>query len=135
MVCIFCDGETRVYNSRHQSRLNNVWRRRECLKCQTAFTSIEEPDLSYSVVVRKSSGKLQPFSRDKLFISIFFSLQHRKTALEDARALTDTVIGSVGIKITAPEVGLDLITDKAYSALKRFDRTAAVHYRAYYMNK
>lgn len=134
MVCIYCKSDTDVINSRHQKRANNVWRRRQCQKCFTVFTSIEGPDYSYSVVIRKPTGKLEPFSRDKLFISVYFSLKHRKTALSDARAITDTIISAVGKQINGAEVDLILITSKTCEVLKRFDRAAAVHYQAYYMN-
>lgn len=135
MVCIYCKSDTQVINSRHQKRVNSVWRRRQCQNCFTIFTSIETPDYSYSIVVHKPSDKLEPFSRDKLFVSVYFSLKHRKTALGDARAITNTVIGKLGDSINGAELDLSLITSKTHQVLKQFDKAGAVHYQAYYMNK
>ena len=69
MVCLQCGSETKVVNSRLQKRSNQVWRRRQCSSCQSIFTTQETADYSSIWLVKHSSGKLVPFSRDKLFLS------------------------------------------------------------------
>lgn len=131
MNCVFCGGDTRVTNSRPQQRTNSVWRRRSCIDCSTIFTSTEVIDLSGSIVV-KSATALASFSRDKLFISVYESLKHRKTALEDATALTDTIIQRILTAITGAEIQKSLITNTACQVLEAFDRSAAVQYQAFH---
>ncbi len=131
MVCIYCSNETKVVNSRPQKRLNRVWRRRTCMTCGTTFTSSESVDLSGSITVRDLS-RLQPFQRDKLFMSIHDSLKHRKTALSDATGLTDTVISKLYPLMR------DALLDKAdiikttSDVLRRFDKAAATMYDAFH---
>lgn len=131
MVCTYCGGETTVSNSRLKKKLNNVWRRRECLDCGAVFTTSESTDFFRSLSV--TDGKhLQPFSRDKLFISIHDSVRHRKTATSDATGLTDTVISKLRPLIAAGCIQKQDIIKTSELVLRRFDRVAAVHYTAYY---
>lgn len=96
------------------------------------FTSIESPDYSYSLVVNKPRSKVEAFSRDKLLITVFDSLKHRKSAYSDAAALTDTIIAKVLNAISGPGVDLKEITIITEQTLSDFDHAAATHYRAYY---
>src|SRR5580765_2597657 len=95
MVCIYCGNKTQIINSRPQKRLNRTWRRRECTHCEAVFTTEEAVDLSSSVVVRHAHSPVQPFSRDKLFASVLQALGHRTKPVEDASALTTTVIAKL----------------------------------------
>lgn len=75
---------------------------------------------------------LQPFSRDKLFISVYEACRHRKAATEDARALTDTVVKQLlGAKHSATVRRHHVVTVTT-GALERFDRAAAIQYLAYH---
>lgn len=101
------------------------------MPCGTTFTSIEAIDLSGSIAV-KSQKQLEAFQRDKLFMSIYDSLKHRKTALSDATGLTDTIISSLHPymkDITLEKETIILIT---LQSLRRFDKAAATHYEAFH---
>ena len=132
MVCIYCGGETKVVNSRHQKRANNVWRRRHCTVCNTVFSTIEAPDTSLSITVRKHKNALEPFERDKLFISIYESLKHRKSALVDATGLTTTILTRIYQLAEDSVIERDVIVTVTASVLERFDAVAATHYAAYH---
>lgn len=74
----------------------------------------------------------EPFSRDKLFISVYEACRHRKTAPEDARALSDTIVKQlVGAKHSATIRRHHVVT-VATGVLERFDRVAAIQYLAYH---
>jgi len=131
MVCVHCGDQTHVTNSRLQRRHNRIWRRRQCLACGAIFTTEETPAYGAVWLVDTQSG-LRPFSRDKLFMSLYESCRHRKTALEDAAGLADGVIAKA-----ATELGSGIISSKrlaaiALVALNRFDKVAATYYQAYY---
>ena len=130
MNCIFCAGDTKVTNSRPQKRTNSVWRRRECKDCGAIFTSEEHLDFAGSIMVRGTD--LEPFSRDILFVSIHDSLKHRKTATQDATALTDTIIQQVLHELTSPEISKSALAQKTCAVLARFDPVAETHYRAFH---
>lgn len=131
MVCVYCAYETKVINSRPQKRVNRVWRRRTCLACGTTFTSVEAIDLSGSIAV-KTKKSLQPFQRDKLLLSIYDSLKHRKTALGDATGLTDTVISALYPLMRDAVVQRTDITQVTIKTLQRFDKAAGTYYQAFH---
>lgn len=158
MVCIYCGNKTQVVNSRPQKRQNNVWRRRECLSCHAVFTTEEAVQYSGSIVVRRDTAtarptrrrkataahqaspatpghahaSIAPFSRDKLFVSILKCLGHRVAATEDATALTATIIARLLLQTDAGALTPTIIIDTVHESLYRFDRAAAVQYRAYH---
>jgi transcriptional repressor NrdR len=131
MVCIYCGGETKVTNSRAQKRANAIWRRRECLDCGAVVTTLEKIDLETAVSVL-AERRSEPFSRDKLLISIFESCRHRKDAHEVAPRLTDTVLKQLEPQISAAALTLDQIVATTSKVLGRFDEAAGVYYRAYH---
>jgi transcriptional repressor NrdR len=131
MLCIYCQNDTRVVNSRPQKRLNRVWRRRTCMTCGTTFTSTEAVDLGGSITVRDMK-QLEPFQRDKLLMSVYDSLKHRKTALSDATGLTDTVISKLYPLMKDAVVDKSSIGQTTWVVLKRFDKAAATYYAAFH---
>lgn len=131
MVCTYCGGKTRVVNSRHQKKSNQVWRRRQCVICQATFTS-EEAAQYGSVWTIRSESSLQPFSRDKLFLSLYKSCGHRKNALDDAKGLTDTIISKLPTYLVDGTLASHDIVRVAQVALNRFDKAASAHYQAYH---
>jgi transcriptional repressor NrdR len=131
MVCIYCGNKTKVVNSRSSAKTFTTWRRRECLNCEATVTTREHVDPSGALNVKKHKG-LEPFSRDILFLSVYNSLRHRKTAQKDADELTATVLGLLYRRnINGTLKREDIITQTA-STLKRFDKAAAVTYGAYH---
>lgn len=132
MTCIYCGGKTQVINSRPQKRLNRTWRRRECQNCHAVFTTEESANLSGSIVVRHPHAPVQPFSRDKLFVSLYRALGHRKTAVEDASALCDTVIAKLLHGEAEAAISPSDIIQTAQEVLSRFDNAATVQYAAYH---
>src|SRR5665213_2074944 len=130
MVCIYCQSRTRVTNSRLQKKSNKVWRRRFCPKCKNTFTSIEAlHDLSFIVSdTNDPNWSPKPFSRDNLFVSIYLSCGHRTNPVNDATALTDTVVAKLLSTVTDGSIlKTDLLTI-AESVLERFDPVASTSY-------
>jgi transcriptional repressor NrdR len=134
MVCVYCGNPTKVTNSRSAKSTNGVWRRRRCTVCGAVFTTEESVDITSSFRLENKAGNLEPFLRDKLYLSIYKSLGHRQTALQDATALTRTVIGKV-IKTQQDQPGkitrAELIAT-TQEILRHFDTIAATHYAAYH---
>lgn len=131
MECMYCSKKMATTNSRAQKKTNSVWRRKYCPHCHATFTSIESLDLTKSI--RVASGKrLEPFSRDKLFISLYEACKHRKDATEAATGLTDTVISRLLPSITNATVNRADIITTAQKALAHFDKAAASSYLAFH---
>ena len=85
-----------------------------------------------TLAVRDTQGKLSPFLRDRLLISLHTSCAHRPTALSDAIALTDTVLAHLRALQQHGSIESDQITETALEVLKRFDNAAYVHYHAFH---
>ncbi len=130
MVCLYCGNKTIVTNSRAQRHLNQIWRRRKCTACSSVVTTIEAANMGTSHLVRNETGELKPFSRDKLFISILNSLQHRRNPLEDAVGLTYTITRKLLDEATKGVITKTIIAHASLVALNRFDKAASVHYQA-----
>lgn len=132
MVCIYCRSRTKVVNSRPGSNNVQTWRRRSCTSCKSLFTSIEKPDLEHALAVLSAEGTLEGFSRDRLLVSLFESLKHRPRALEEATALTDTIIAHMLKRSYRAALKKNELREKIASTLKRFDQPAYVHYAAFH---
>lgn len=130
MVCIYCGAKTKITNSRSQAKAVRTWRRHACNQCRAIITTFEDVDMGQSHRVMKRAGILEAFSEAKLFVSVFRSLDHRKSAPDDARVLTRTVMDQLLAQKQA------LIESKTISTvvatiLKRFDSAAAVRYQSF----
>ena len=134
MVCIYCLSKTGIVNSRHLARSNQTWRRRQCLKCKALMTTLEEANYSGLWMVAKDKN-IKPFDRDKLFLSIYDSLKHRKTAISDANGITSTIIAKLAKNCSDGRIEHQKLIDITTSCLKNFDKPALVHYQAYYYPK
>ena len=130
MKCPYCNAKTQVTNSRSTAKGTQTWRRRKCTQCDAIWSSREILELKDTHSI-DSIDSSEPFSRDKLFISIKDSLQHRKSALEDATALTDTIINQA-LMLKTPHIQLESLKSIAHNVLKRFDKTGAAVYKAKY---
>lgn len=132
MVCIYCASPTCIVNSRPQKKLNRTWRRHECTSCHAVFTTEESVNLSTSVIVRHPHAPVQPFSRDKLFASILRAVGHRTSPIEDAGAITTTIIAKLVHGGAQASILPNLLIQLTLETLQNFDQAAAVQYRAYH---
>lgn len=133
MKCYYCGGETSVTNSRPQKRSNKIWRRRRCDNCQNIVSTLEAVDYGASLSFKPKSGKLQPFSRDILFVSVLDSLKHRKAAVSDATALTDASLAKLMVCMdSSGAIDRDSLTFQVQLLLHRFDPAAGVQYAAFH---
>ncbi|MBS5918821.1 MAG: transcriptional regulator NrdR [Varibaculum cambriense] len=88
MHCPFChNDDSRVIDSRIAEEGNAIRRRRECTKCNKRFTTIETAALS----VKKRSGTLEPFSREKVISGVRKACQGRPVSSDDLAKLAQQV--------------------------------------------
>ena len=68
MHCPFCDDDnSKVIDSRESG--DGIRRRRECLACDTRFTTYERVEM-HELMVVKRDGRREEFNRDKLWASV-----------------------------------------------------------------
>jgi transcriptional regulator NrdR family protein len=135
MVCIYCGGKTHVTNSRSSAKDSLTWRRRECLACKSVLTSIEKYPVEESLMVEKRDLSVQPFFRDKLFLSIFKSIDHLKNAPANAGYLTETAIRLLlKPKPVNPLIKSTDIAHAAKKVLKNYNAASVIKYEAFQSN-
>lgn len=125
MVCVYCGSKTKVTNSRRQKRNNQIWRRRQCLKCQAVFTSHEVIDLSGALLVDS-----KPFIEDLLYSDLLLALKDRSDSHEAAREVTHTVVQELLKSPQKPQFTSSEISRVAGAILERLDRRAYFHFHA-----
>ena len=88
MHCPFCQyRDSRVIDSRAAEEGNAIRRRRECLQCHKRFTTIATAMLT----VRKRSGVIEPFSRQKVAAGVRKACQGRPVTDDQLQVLAQKV--------------------------------------------
>jgi transcriptional regulator NrdR family protein len=118
-----------VANSRHQTRNNQIWRRRRCLRCKAVFTTHEAIDLSSTLLVKPAVGPSKPFLTDFLYTELLWALSHHKQPYTAAREVTSTVIMQL-LKLQQGSITTTDISQATSQVLKRFDKQAWLRYQA-----
>lgn len=130
MFCINCGQKTtQVINSRQNTKMPHVWRRRKCIQCNFVFTTYESIALD-QLKVALSEGKVVDFSHVVLLTSIARCFKRSHSNIETAEALCRTIEAKLlkqGQK-TSPEA----ICEVSYSVLNHFDRIVALQYAAHH---
>lgn len=133
MRCPFCGNEdTQVKDSRPTEDNSAIRRRRQCSNCGARFTTFERVQLRELTVV-KSTGKREPFDRDKLMRSMALALQKRKV---DPERLERVVNGMVRRLESSGEsdIPTKLIGELVMDALASLDQVAYVRFASVYRN-
>jgi transcriptional repressor NrdR len=129
MVCIYCGGETKVTNSRLQRRNNQVWRRRQCLQCQSVITTHERVEYESALSVI-SSGANTAFMPDLILNELMIAMQHRKDVYTASREVLGTIVRKLLTLPQKPVFAPKDISKVTAGVLKRFDRRAYLRYLA-----
>lgn len=129
MNCIYCGGETKVTNSRLQKKNNQVWRRRECLVCQSVFTTHETVELESALSVEQD-GRNTPFLPDLLLKELMLALIDRKDVYTASREVLGTIVRQLLALPQKPLYKPRDISNVTAGILKRFDRRAYLRYVA-----
>jgi transcriptional regulator NrdR family protein len=100
--------------------------------CGNNFTTHESVEFGGTIAVLYPPRDLRPFSRDELFASVYESFKHRTKAVDDASAVTQTIIGTLRDHIVEGTLERDTIVTVTHAILERFDKAAATMYAAYH---
>jgi transcriptional repressor NrdR len=133
MRCPFCGCEdTQVKDSRSAEDGSSIRRRRQCSACGGRFTTFERVQLRELVVI-KSSGRREPFEREKLLRSVTIALRKREV---DSDRVEQMVSGIVRELESAgdSEIEAKLIGEMVMERLANLDDVAYVRYASVYKN-
>lgn len=133
MVCLYCGSQSmRVVNSRSKIRGALVWRRRLCGSCGALLTTFESYDLESALLVKKRSGALESFQRDKLLISIARAIEHKPNTSQAASHLVQNVIQAILKTRPMPKIlSSKDISHMTNLVLKRYDAASSVRYLSF----
>jgi len=128
--CPFCQAEdTKVVDSRLADDGAAVRRRRECLSCQSRFTTFERLEEVPFVVV-KSDGRHEAFDRAKVAAGIAAATKGRTFDGEGADAAAQRVeerVRAAGATVSSAQIGLAVL-----DALRPIDEVAYLRFASVY---
>jgi transcriptional repressor NrdR len=133
MRCPECDAaENRVVDTRTSRGGRAVRRRRECLVCETRFTTYEYVE-ERPIQVLKRDGSAEEFARTKLLHSLKIACAKRPVSARLMDEIADTIEDALS-RHAGVEVPSDRIGEMVMDALRPLDRVAYVRYASVYRN-
>lgn len=131
MRCPFCGSEeNKVVDSRPSREGQAVRRRRECLSCKKRFTTYEYIE-RFPLMVIKSDGRREPFSRDKLMGGIELSCKKRPISMDQIESMVNDIETNVS-SLSKMEVPSNKIGEMVMESLKKLDDVSYVRFASVY---
>jgi transcriptional repressor NrdR len=128
MKCPLCRStNTEVFNTRSTKYGSQIWRRRRCNQCERSFTTYEAPDLGFVRIHSTNNAKAQPYSRAKLFMSIYHAFADTAAPAATIDAVTDTVEAKL-LDTASAELATSQISAVVLQTLKHFSTAAFIRY-------
>lgn len=133
MICPQCNKQnTKVIDKRNNIAGSSIRRRRECLYCNFRFTTYERIE-NTNFVVRKKSGKVEDFDRNKLKASLIKGLNKRHITENDLDDFVDRIEVALRSKKKV-EIGSEEIGAEILDLLKKVDPIAYILYATVYLD-
>lgn len=131
MRCHVCGhNDSKVIDSRPTHELTQVRRRRECLACQSRFTTYEILEVTPLLVIKKD-GRREEFSRDKLVAGLRRACEKRPVPLDALERVVDGINAELANSMVR-EVPFQVIGEMVLERLLEIDKIAYVRYASVY---
>ena len=117
-------------DSRPADEGNSIRRRRECLKCESRFTTYETVE-SLPMVVIKKDGSRQSFDRGNVLRGIQRSCEKRPVSVADMERMTSEIEQEIQNSLER-EISTETIGEKVMEKLKTADEVAYVRFASVY---
>lgn len=131
MQCPFCkEMDSRVVDSRLASGGTVTWRRRECDQCKKRFTTYERVEHSLPLIVKKD-GQRQPFSREKLLVSLRTACKKRPITSDQLDETAEAIEQELAI-LGEKEIPSRTVGERVMARLKELDDVAYVRFASVY---
>ena len=129
MNCPYCGfNDSKVIDSRDVS--DGIRRRRQCLRCDSRFTTYERFERA-SLFVIKKDGRREDFDREKLLAGIRKSCDKRPLASGAVVKLVDDIEAEL-YKAGKAEIPTSVIGDMVMDRLKTLDHIAYIRFASVY---
>lgn len=133
MKCPFCGApDTRVVDSRLANESVQVRRRRECVSCETRFTTYEAPLLNMPMVI-KNDGSRDAFDEQRVRSGMLRALEKRPVSadqIEDAMGHIKKQL----VALDAREVASRQIGELVMRELQALDHVAYIRFASVYLS-
>ena len=131
MRCPKCGSvEDKVIDSRLSKEGESIRRRRECLHCDTRFTTYEEIE-RLELRAEKRDGRHEPFDRHKLQSSFLKACEKRPISIERIERCVEEVLQDLEAR-QEREIPTQVIGAKVMEKLHALDPVAYVRYASVY---
>lgn len=131
MRCPKCGSlEDKVIDSRLSKDGASIRRRRECLDCETRYTTYEEIE-RVELRAIKRDGRHEPFERHKLLTSIVKACEKRPVGMEQIEQAVEDVLQELEAA-QKKEIPTSTIGAKVMERLHTLDPIAYVRYASVY---
>ncbi len=131
MNCPFCGHiEDKVIDSRLSKDGDVIRRRRECLKCESRFTSYERIEEILPLVIKKD-GRREPFDRKKILHGLEKACEKRPIGVETREALVVKIEKKLQ-ELGEKEIPSSWIGGEIMDGLKGVDEVAYVRFASVY---
>lgn len=107
-----------------------VRRRRECLRCSFRFTTYERTEWS-TLQIKKRSGEIEPYSREKLRAGIQRAVEKRPVSDEEIEGIVDEIEQELKDRDTRI-VSSNLIGEHVTKRLRELDKVAYIRFVSVY---
>lgn len=131
MKCPYCNSlSTKVIDTRRDSQ-GYIRRRRECLDCDSRFSTVERPVVTNPLVIKRD-GRREEFDRYKIISGIKIACARRPITAEEMERIVDRV--EYAIRQTArTEIPSHMIGDLVVEELRQIDEVAYIRYAIVYL--
>jgi transcriptional repressor NrdR len=132
MRCPYCNStDSQVKDSRPDAEDSTIRRRRVCSACGAKFTTVERVQMR-DLTVRKASGKLEAFDRDKLKRSIQIACRNRAVLDDQIEKLVTSIHRRLETENADDIVTSDLIGQMVSDSLLNLDPIAFIRFVSVY---
>lgn len=131
MKCPNCShSEDKVVDSRSTADGKAVRRRRECLKCESRFTTYEYIEATPLLVIKKD-GRREPFDRRKIIAGLLKACEKRPIGIEKLDELATRIERTLTRKFDK-EVNSKQVGELVMESLAKIDEVAYVRFASVY---
>ncbi|OGY90254.1 MAG: transcriptional regulator NrdR [Candidatus Komeilibacteria bacterium RIFCSPLOWO2_01_FULL_52_15] len=131
MLCPVCSHrDTKVIDSRLTLDRAGIRRRRQCLKCNFRFSTVEQIEILDLTVVKRDGTK-QPYNRDKIIQGLRKALEKRSYTEESFINLVSRIERDIQ-KTKKNELTSNQIGEIVMRKLESFDQVGYIRYASVY---
>lgn len=131
MKCLYCGyDDSKVIDSRVSEELNAIKRRRECLGCGRRFNTYETIEVT-PIMVIKSNGNRERFSKTKMKTGIIKACEKRPVAMADIDLLVSEIEKKV-YNSMEDEISSKTIGEYVMEGLKGLDEVSYIRFASVY---